>query len=255
MLSPNLKNCLNSRLQRIANMLLLNGSFINNLGLLNGKMGIAIFFYQYSRFTNNKVYLDFAGQLIDEIYEEIYYGMSADFANGLTGIGWGIEYLIKNGFVEADRDETLKEIDNGVFGASLGMPVMISDQNDILGFGLYYLTRLYGREHIEDEINILHLKQILIYLVDDCERLLVHKKFLDVNIPFLNAAQLNSIIYYLLEIHRLELFPVKVEKLFHHLPSHIEALADKNDDWAFNSSTYINAMGTCRRDFCDVSWK
>jgi hypothetical protein len=134
--------------------------------------------------------------------------------------------------VEADRDETLKEIDNGVFGASLRMPVMISNQNDILGFGLYYLSRLYGREQIEDDISILHLKQILIYLVDDCERLLVHKKFLDVNIPFLNTAQLNSILYYLLEIHRLELFPVKVGKLFHYLPSHIEMLVDKNDDWA-----------------------
>ena len=45
-----LKEQINNRLQRIANVLLLNAGFIDNLCLLNGKMGIAIFFYQYSRF-------------------------------------------------------------------------------------------------------------------------------------------------------------------------------------------------------------
>jgi len=61
-------NKVENRLQRIANVLLLNASFTDNLGLLNGKMGIAIFFYQYARYTGNKVYEDYAGELIDEIY-------------------------------------------------------------------------------------------------------------------------------------------------------------------------------------------
>ena len=51
------------RLRRIANVLLLNASFIDNPGLLNGKMGIAIFFYHYSRYTKNKIYEDYAGEL------------------------------------------------------------------------------------------------------------------------------------------------------------------------------------------------
>src|ERR1035437_2078717 len=183
----NKKQTLDNRLQRIANVLLLNASFIDNLGLLNGKMGIAIFFFHYARYTGNEVYERYAGELIDEIYNEINYGTPVDFANGNTGIGWGIEYLIRNSFVEADGDETLKEIDNAVFGASLRMPVMLTPSNDILGYGLYYLVRLYGREQIEDDINILHLKQQLIYLLVDCERLLVHKKYLDENMSGLSA--------------------------------------------------------------------
>lgn len=99
-----------NRLQRIANVLLLNASFIDNLGLLNGKMGIAIFFYQYARYTGSKIFEDYAGELIDEIYEEINTTTPVDFANGLTGIGWGIEYLVKNRFLEADTDEALAEI-------------------------------------------------------------------------------------------------------------------------------------------------
>lgn len=109
------KSKVDSRLQRIANVLLLNASFIDNLGLLNGKMGIAIFFYQYSRYNGNKIFGDYAGELIDEIYEEINTNNPVDFANGLTGIGWGIEYLVKSKFLEADTDEALAEIDNAVY--------------------------------------------------------------------------------------------------------------------------------------------
>jgi len=94
----NLNKRINDRLQRIANVLLLNASFIDNIGLLNGKMGIAIFFNLYGRYSN-KVHIDYAGELIDELYEEININTSVDFANGLTGIGWGIQYVIENKFV------------------------------------------------------------------------------------------------------------------------------------------------------------
>ncbi len=106
------------RLRRIANVLLLNASFIDNPGLLNGKMGIAIFFYHYSRYTKNKIYEDYAGELVDEIYEEINTSTPVNFENGLTGIGWGIEYLVKNKFVQADTDEALAEIDNTIYKTS-----------------------------------------------------------------------------------------------------------------------------------------
>ena len=61
-----LKNKVDNRLKRIANVLLLNASFIDNLGLLNGKMGIAIFFYQYAHYTGSKVFEDYASEKIDE---------------------------------------------------------------------------------------------------------------------------------------------------------------------------------------------
>ncbi len=99
-------------LERIANILLLNGSFTDYLGLLNGKMGIAIFFFHYARYCNNTVYEDYAGEFVDEIYEEINTSTPVNLADGLTGIGWGIEYLVKNGFVQANTDDALSEIDS-----------------------------------------------------------------------------------------------------------------------------------------------
>ena len=112
-------------LERIVNILLLNASFIDNLGLLNGKMGICIFFYHLARKTKSKIYEEFAGELLDEIYDEISIHTPLDFENGLTGIGWGIEYLVQNGFADGNTNDTLFEIDNTVLRGILAKPLII----------------------------------------------------------------------------------------------------------------------------------
>jgi hypothetical protein len=58
-------------LERIANLLFLNTSFIDNPGLFAGKTGIAIFLYHYGRYSGEKNFTDYAGELIDEIYEDV----------------------------------------------------------------------------------------------------------------------------------------------------------------------------------------
>jgi len=132
-----------SRQQRITNCLLLNASFIDNLGLLHGKMGIAIYFFHLARETKNQIYEDYAGELIDEIYDEITTQTPCDFENGLAGIGWGIEYLAGNGFIEADTDEVLEEFDNRIIHEITYHP---SDDAGILqgisGYIVYFLTRI-----------------------------------------------------------------------------------------------------------------
>jgi hypothetical protein len=209
---------------------MLNASFIDNLGLLNGKMVIAIFFYQYSRYTGNKIYSDYSGELIDEIYEEINTNTPVNFANGLTGIGWGIEYLVKNRFVEADTDEALSEIDTSIYRNSLYRPFLLENEKDVFGYGLYYIARLREHENDNDNLNTLFKKQHLIYLTDDCERILIQKSYLRFNLQFLSIDTINSILWFLLEMHRLKLFPMKVEKLFHSLPEYIESCSKSSED-------------------------
>jgi hypothetical protein len=211
-----------NRLQRIANVLLINSSFIDNPGLLNGKMGIAIFLYNYSRYLGSRIFTDYANELIDEIYQDLNINTPLDFANGLTGIGWGIEYLVKNSFVEADTDEALSEIDNLVYRNSLNRPFLLENDKDLFGYGIYYIARLRVRENDDDNLNTLFKKQHLIYLTDDVERILTQKEYLKFNIVSLSTDTINSILFFLLEMHRIRLFPIKVEKLFHSLPEFIE---------------------------------
>jgi hypothetical protein len=211
-------------------VLLLNASFTDNLGLLNGKMGIAIFFYQYARYTGNKVYEDYAGELIDEIYEEINNSTPVGFSNGLMGIGWGIEYLVRNGYLEADTDEALAEIDNAVYRSSLHRPFLLDNGDDLFGYGLYYVTRLMGHEDDDDNLKTLFKKQHLIYLTDDCERILVQKQYKGYNIDSLGIDTIISFEWFLVEMHRLGLFPVKVENILRSLPEYVSQGLNTSED-------------------------
>lgn len=132
-----------SQQQRIINSLLLNASFIDNLGLMHGKMGIAIYFFHLARETKNQIYEDYAGELIDEIYDEINIDTSCDFENGLAGIGWGIEYLVQNKFIDANTNDVLDEFDNRIINEMTAQATYdIGILNGLCGYVLYYLNRL-----------------------------------------------------------------------------------------------------------------
>ncbi len=157
--------------QRIINTLLLNASFIDNLGLMHGKMGISIFFYQLSRQTNNQIYEDYAGEIIDEIYEEITINTPVDFENGLAGIGWGIEYLVQNGFIEADTDNVLEEFDNKVFKKLIdNTPNEVGILKGLVGLGTYLLKRIQNPSSSDEKITTLTNKHLLIHLIDELDR-------------------------------------------------------------------------------------
>ncbi|WP_298552255.1 lanthionine synthetase LanC family protein [uncultured Parabacteroides sp.] len=106
-------------LQQIANHLLINSSFLTDLSLYHGKMGIVLFFCNYARYTGNSVYEEFAGELLDEIFDEIHDHMGMDFENGLSGIGWGIVYLYQNQYIAGNPDDILDEIDRKLMEVNL----------------------------------------------------------------------------------------------------------------------------------------
>jgi lantibiotic modifying enzyme len=75
-------------LQPLINSLLLNASFIDNIGLMHGKMGISVYFFHLARSTRNKIYEEYADELIDEIYEDITVNTPVNFENGLAAFLW-----------------------------------------------------------------------------------------------------------------------------------------------------------------------
>jgi len=159
-----------SNYQNLITNLLLSGHFIQMPGLMHGKIGIAIQFYHLSRKTGNTAFETFAGELIDDIISDLSNKqLSPDFENGLTGIGWGIEYLIQNHFLDADSDEVLEEFDKQIFQSFLEDTMgNISLLNGLLGTGHYFLMRLKSSKqkgkNVIVETNRFALQQI-------CDRL------------------------------------------------------------------------------------
>lgn len=136
-------------LRQIANTILLNAGKINGSGLFSGKMGIALLFYHYARIDNDKVYNDFADELLDGVINSLNESMPVNFADGLTGIAWAINYLINNKFIEAESD-ILEDVDivlnnnhSNVFNDD------ISSGCCFFSKGTYFISRNYCFDRME----------------------------------------------------------------------------------------------------------
>lgn len=129
-------------LDEIASHQLLQGGFNSNLGLLAGKMGNCIFLLHYARFSGNSLYEDFAGELINDIYEDINVETPWGFGKGLISIGWGVEYLVQTGFVEGDTDDILSDIDEKIMERDVKRINDYSFDTGLDGLAWYILIRL-----------------------------------------------------------------------------------------------------------------
>lgn len=145
-------------LQRIANHLIINSSYLDNLGLFHGKMGVVIFFYHYSRYTSNPIYEEFAGELLDEIFEEIHDKLPIDFENGYLGIGWGIEYLAEQKFIDGDANDILEDIDKKIMERDIRRISDMSLNTGLEGVFHYVLARSRNNEDINPLSNIIKMK-------------------------------------------------------------------------------------------------
>lgn len=141
----------NEFLIRIARHLIVNTTYLDNLGLYTGKTGIIIFFAQLSSYLENTIYRDFAGKLLDEVFANIHIEMPVNMRNGLCGIGWTVEYLLREGFIEGNSNEVLSDIDKKVMEYELNRICDESFETGSAGILFYILTRLISKQHpIED---------------------------------------------------------------------------------------------------------
>lgn len=131
-------------MQRIINHQILHTSFLPGLGLYNGKMGRILFFYYAARHMNLGLCEEFADELLDEVYEDIHKMTPIHFSDGLCGIGWGVEYLVKQSFVEGIPDEVLTDIDLKIMEYD---PRRITDhslETGLEGIACYVMARLFS---------------------------------------------------------------------------------------------------------------
>ena len=97
-------------LMQIANGLSANVQKLTSPGLLEGKMGVAVFLYHYGRYSGKTSYFSLADHLIDEILDWISQSKKVSSA-GLSGIKCGITHLIKERFINIE-DESVSKWDN-----------------------------------------------------------------------------------------------------------------------------------------------
>lgn len=135
---------LREKISQFAQILKDRAQNVDDIGLLDGRMGIALFLYYYSRFSGQEEWKDLGFTLLEGIFDQIETDeVPHTFCEGLAGIGWGLTHLISQGFVEADIDSILEELDQ--FSSDV-MRRYIEDSNfdylqGAVGIGLYFLER------------------------------------------------------------------------------------------------------------------
>lgn len=149
----------NRLLQSIANTLSLYAYHIQDAGLAKGKAGVMLFLYAYARYSGKEYYSDFAGEMLDGLLKNAR-TLPLDFDNGLSGVGWCVDWLLKNGHVGGNPDKVLVPVDRDLIGR-MGYEKVVPN----LSMAVYWAARvLDAGAGIEKSLNA-----FCAYLLDGLE--------------------------------------------------------------------------------------
>lgn len=147
------------------------------LGLYDGCAGMMINDFLLYRYTCDEAYLQRSHQLLEHIFANIGGATSINFADGVTGIGWAVEFLAQQGFLDLNTNELLEDVDGVLYNLvvfSDEQPVSIG--HGLLGRMLYFRKRL---THINKGVSrfrdLMH-QECQVILSDEINRLLLEKE-------------------------------------------------------------------------------
>ena len=92
------------KIKKIADYLLLQSSYMQEIGLFHGKMGVALALNMYSSQYNDKLMEEYAWDLFQQVYDKVHIDMPVGLETGLAGIGYGTTLLYKYGLVSCERN-------------------------------------------------------------------------------------------------------------------------------------------------------
>lgn len=128
--------------QRILHALMLRTFFLEDIGLFSGKMGVLLALVEYQKRHPHKVYEDFIDELIDHIWAKIHNELSIGFADGLCGIGWGVEFLIHHEIIEGSGIDLCSELDEKIMLTDPRRITDLSVENGLEGLLFYALLHI-----------------------------------------------------------------------------------------------------------------
>jgi len=199
--------------EKIISYLLANYNYASGHGLMHGKMGGVLLFFLYARYSEKKIYEDYAEMLMENIIKKMHEDVSINFETGLCGIGWCIEYMIKNKLINGDTDDILIDVDQKIMGRD---PLRMDDYSVETGLGgilLYVNSRIksYQRDIPFDQK---YLKELEIKI----NNIAVEDNVVKENIDEFNKIMAGNINY--------DYSLVLPDLLFGMLPTKIEKVSD-----------------------------
>ena len=141
--------------KRIPDLLefLIESSRTSCVNLWEGCMGLLIVLCEYEEYLHSDDHTSLAGELLERITTQITptAEFSLSFAHGLCGIGWGLIYMMRNGFADMDFSEELSVIDLKIMERDPKRITDYSFQSGIGGILCYVTNRLFLLQKNEKE--------------------------------------------------------------------------------------------------------
>lgn len=137
-------------LEKYCNFIMKNYNLnpLKSNGLINGKMGYAIFLYEASRYFNNKEYEKMAEKVLEEVIMNPPQ-TQLNMSTGLSGIGVGMLYLIQNKYCNVSST-FFEELDNIIYKEIIDKEK--SNENLLFDILFYYAQKddplLKGKRNI-----------------------------------------------------------------------------------------------------------
>ena len=130
--------------ETLVNRLILHANDIQAPGLLHGQMGAVLVIATYAG-QLSKPYLDNAADfLYNIVVSQITNRTDIDFASGLAGISWGVEYLTQNGILPGVGNDICSDMDKQIMTLDIRRINDFSLESGLLGLWTCVWARIQG---------------------------------------------------------------------------------------------------------------
>lgn len=154
----------------LAHLGILDTAFVDSdkAGLYDGLMAKCLCYYISSRATGDPRHTRQAKKLLSRVQQEIPMVEELGFGDGLAGIGWAVEWLVREGFVDANTDEVLGDIDDTIYTSVVYSKTSgLSLDSGSTGKAFYFLARLEARNSKRKRYRTICLLECLVLLSDE----------------------------------------------------------------------------------------
>jgi hypothetical protein len=137
-------------------------------GLWKGVMEKVILFHILHQHTGCQEWRVLAENWMDSLTARIDSVEEMGFADGLSGIGWGLEWLAQSGCLKGNTDSLLEDFDDMLYKVALYAPdPVLSLKDGTLGKISYFLKRYQSINPGTHRYKIICLQECLVVLSDE----------------------------------------------------------------------------------------
>lgn len=133
-----------SQEQKLLHHLVLHSNNVFSTGLFGGQLGIALVLAKYAKAKKMKPLVTVSDFLLDQIFDHLNANMPLDFASGLCGIGWSVEFLLQCKYRKGNSLDICEAIDQKMMMSRVTYMDDLSLETGLEGWLHYLLAHIQG---------------------------------------------------------------------------------------------------------------